>query len=76
MDPTRTGRWREVKDQVLNDKSMSQYGFKMSLLETKQFPDEAIYRNAAGVMTTSGEIALEKKKEEICCRMDILQQDY
>ena len=35
------------------------------LLETKQVLDEAIYRNATGVMTTSGKIALEKKKEEI-----------
>ena len=53
-----------MKDQVLN-KSISQHGFKMSLLEIKQVPDEAIYRNAIGTMSTSGKIALEKKKEEI-----------
>ena len=63
-DGSDSHRWREVKDQVLN-KSMSQHGFKMSLLETKQVPDETIYRNATGVMTTSGKITLEKKKEEI-----------
>ena len=63
-DASDSHRWREVKDQVLN-KAMSQNGFKMSLLETKQVPDEAIYRNAAGMMSTSGKIALEKKKEEI-----------
>ena len=57
-------RWREVKDQVLN-KAMSGQGFKMSLLEIKSVPDEDIYKNATGAFTTSGKIALEKKKEEI-----------
>ena len=53
-DGSDSHRWREVKDQVLN-KSMSQHGgFKMSLLETKPVPDETIYQNATGVMTTSG----------------------
>ena len=35
----------------------------MSLLEIKPVPD--IYKNSTGVLTTSGKIALEKKKEEI-----------
>jgi len=64
MHPTRTGGAKSRINQVLN-KAMSQNGFKMSLLETKRVPDEAIYRNAAGMMSTSGKIALEKKKEEI-----------
>ena len=64
MHPTRTGGAKSRINQVLN-KAMSQNGLKMSLLETKQVPDEAIYRNAAGMMSTSGKIALEKKKEEI-----------
>jgi hypothetical protein len=63
-DGSDSHRWREVKDQVIN-KSMSEKGFKMTLLESKPVPDEEIYKNAAGAFTTSGKIALEKKKEEI-----------
>ena len=63
-DGSDSHRWREVKDQVIN-KSMSEKGFKMTLLEIKPVPDEEIYQNAAGAFTTSGKIALEKKKEEI-----------
>ncbi len=63
-DGSDSHRWREVKDQVLN-KAMSGQGFKMSLLEIKPVPDEDIYKNATGAFTTSGKIALEKKKEEI-----------
>ena len=36
-----------------------------SLLEIKPVPDEDIYKSSTGVFTTSGKIALEKKKEEI-----------
>ena len=64
MDPIRTGgarsRIKSSTNQCL-DKDLR----CLSSKSNRPVPDEDIYKNSTGVFTTSGKIALEKKKEEI-----------
>ena len=52
---------------MLNKSMLSHHhGFKMPLfVEERQTPDEKIYKNSRTVMSTSGKVAFQKKKEDI-----------